>query len=44
MTHLKKIYVENTKLTDPELDDILKHDVSWNAEYCLEKGLVDEII
>ncbi|NBY39434.1 MAG: hypothetical protein EBQ66_00595 [Flavobacteriia bacterium] len=44
MTHLKKIYVEHTKLTDPELDDILKHDVSWNAEYCLEKGLVDEII
>jgi ATP-dependent Clp endopeptidase proteolytic subunit ClpP len=44
MDHLKKIYVENTKLTAEELDDILKHDISWNAEICLEKGLVDEII
>lgn len=44
MTHLKKIYIENTKLTETELDEILKKDISWSAEICLEKGLVDEII
>jgi ATP-dependent Clp protease protease subunit len=44
MKHLKKIYIENTKLKEEELDDILKKDISWSAEICLEKGLVDEII
>ena len=44
MDHLKKIYIDNTKLTNDELDEMLKHDLSWNAELCLEKGLVDEII
>jgi ATP-dependent protease ClpP protease subunit len=44
MKHLKKIYVENTNLSEIELDDILKKDISWSAEICLEKGLVDEII
>ena len=44
MKHLKKIYVENTKIKEDELDDILKKDISWSAEFCLEKGLVDEII
>jgi len=44
MKHLKKIYVENTNLKDNELDDILKKDISWSAEICLEKGLVHEII
>ncbi len=44
MKHLKKIYIENTKLKEDELDEILKKDISWSAEICLEKGLVDEII
>lgn len=44
MKHLKKIYVENTNLKENELDDILKKDISWSAEICLEKGLVHEII
>ena len=44
MKHLKKIYVENTNLKETELDDILKKDISWSAEICLEKGLVHEII
>jgi len=44
MKHLKKIYVENTNLKDTELDDILKKDISWSAEICLEKGLIHEII
>jgi len=44
MTHLKKIYIENTNLKDEELDDILKKDISWSAQICLEKGLVHQII
>jgi len=45
MDHLKKIYLEKTNIKDEnELDEILKKDISWNAQICLEKGLVDEII
>lgn len=44
MEHLKKYYIENTKLTTDELDTILKKDLTWNAQKCLETGLVDEII
>ena len=45
MNHLKKIYLEKTKIkNEDELDELLKKDISWNAELCLEKGLVDEII
>ena len=44
MKHLKKIYLENTNLKEEELDDILKKDISWSADICLEKGLVHEII
>lgn len=45
MEHLKSIYLEKTNIRDEnELDEILKKDISWNAEKCLEKGLVDEII
>lgn len=44
MDHIKSIYAENTKLNLSELDEILKHDLSWNAKICLEKGLVQEII
>jgi ATP-dependent Clp protease protease subunit len=44
MTHLKKIYIDNTNINEEELDDILKKDISWSAEICLEKGLVHEII
>ncbi len=44
MKHIRDYYVKNTKMTAEELDEQLKHDVCWNAEKCLEKGLVDEII
>jgi ATP-dependent Clp endopeptidase proteolytic subunit ClpP len=44
MDHIKSYYIKNTKLTTEELDEQLKKDVAWNAEMCLEKGLVDEII
>jgi ATP-dependent protease ClpP protease subunit len=44
MAMIKKIYVEHTKLKKAELTDILKHDKNWNAQECLEKGLVDEVL
>jgi ATP-dependent protease ClpP protease subunit len=44
MEHIKNYYVSNTKLTREELDVQLAKDLTWNAETCLEKGLVDEII
>jgi ATP-dependent protease ClpP protease subunit len=44
MKKIKKIYSENTKIPKEELDKILKHDIWWEAEKCLEYGLIDEII
>jgi ATP-dependent Clp endopeptidase proteolytic subunit ClpP len=44
MEHLKKYYVKNTKITEEELVEQLRKDTMWNAQKCLEKGLVDEIL
>lgn len=44
MEHIKNWYLSRTKMTTEELEEQLKKDVSWNAQMCLEKGLVDEII
>ena len=44
MEKIKNIYKEHTKIPKKELDNILKHDIWWEAEKCLEYGLVDELI
>ncbi len=44
MDHIKSYYLKRTKITAEELEEQLKKDVTWNAQKCLEKGLVDEII
>ena len=44
MDKIKKIYNEHTKIPKREMDKILKHDLWWEAEKCLQYGLVDEII
>jgi ATP-dependent Clp protease protease subunit len=44
MKKIKNIYREHTKIPKKELDNILKHDLWWEAEKCLEYGLVDELI
>ena len=44
MDHVMGLYVEHTKLTRTQLEKILKRDAIWNAEECLRKGLVDEIM
>lgn len=44
MDHIINYYVENTKITREELEEQLKKDITWNADICLDKGLVNEII
>lgn len=44
MKVIREIYDEHTKIPKKELDKILKHDLWWDAEKCLQYGLVDEII
>ncbi|NBW58267.1 Clp protease ClpP [bacterium] len=41
---IKDIYEQKTNLKRNDLVKILKHDLDWDAEECLERGLVDEII
>ena len=44
METIKNIYKEYTKVPMKNLDEILKHDLLWDAKMCLKYGLVDEII
>ena len=44
MEKIKNIYKQYTKIPKKEMDNILKHDLWWEAEKCLEYGLVDEVI
>ena len=43
MDFIKDIYKKYSEVPMEELDDILKHDIYFNAEKCLEYKLVDEI-
>tara|TARA_Y100001934_G_C12205231_1_gene703249 strand:+ start:399 stop:1049 length:651 start_codon:yes stop_codon:yes gene_type:complete len=44
MKRIKEIYNEKTKIPKTKMDEILKHDLWWDAKTCLRYGLVDEII
>jgi ATP-dependent Clp protease protease subunit len=44
MAMLKKVYLEYTKIPSEMLDEILKHDLYFNAEESIKFGLADEII
>lgn len=44
MRQIKDMYISRTNLTEEQLDEQLRKDEWWNAERCLETGLVDEII
>jgi len=44
MKVLKRIYLDRTKIPAKKLDELLKHDLYFSAEECVEYGLVDEII
>ena len=44
MKSIKNIYKEYTKIPMKKLNEILKHDLFWDANTCLEYGMIDEII
>ena len=44
MKNIKNIYKEYTKIPMKKLNEILKHDLMWDAKTCLEYGMIDEII
>jgi ATP-dependent Clp endopeptidase proteolytic subunit ClpP len=44
METIKNVYKEYTKVPMKKLDEILKHDLLWDAKICLKYGLIDEII
>ena len=44
LEQLKKVVLENTKITEEEYKDIKKDDIWYDAEDGVEKGFVDEII
>jgi len=44
MRIIKEIYDEHTTIPKKKLKEILKHDLWFDAETCLEYGLIDEII
>lgn len=43
MTHLKRVYVENTSIPKKKLADLLKHDLWLNSQVALDYGLADEL-
>ena len=44
MELIKKIYKEHTRVPNDDLDEILKHDLWWDASKCIDNNLVDDII
>ncbi len=44
MQDLKDMYKEYTKLPNKKLEEILNHNLYFNAETCLKYGLVDKVL
>ena len=44
MKTIKDVYKKYTKLPMKKLDEILKHDLMWDAQTCLDYGMIDEIV
>lgn len=44
MERIEKIYLKYTKIPKRDLQEILKHDLWFEADKCLEYGLVDKIV
>ena len=44
MDIIKDVYLKYTKVPSNKLDEILKHDLYFDAKQCLRYGLVDDII
>lgn len=43
MKQIKILYKTYSNITEEEIEELLKHDLWWNADICLENGLVDEL-
>lgn len=43
MDHITAFYTKRTHISKKALEKILTKDIIWNAEECIEKGLVEEI-
>jgi len=41
---IKNLYIEYANVPIDKLDEIMKHDLWWDAETCLEYGLIDTIL
>jgi ATP-dependent protease ClpP protease subunit len=41
MNVLYKLYKEHTTMTDKKIKEVLKHDIWWSSDECIENGLVD---
>lgn len=39
-----EMYLQQTKFKEPELHELLQHDLYLNSSYCLEKGIVDRVL
>ena len=44
METIKNIYLKHTKIPKRKLNEMLKRDLWWDAQTCLQYGLVDDII
>lgn len=44
MTRIKEIYRTHTNVPSKQIDEILKHDLYWDARTCRRHKLVDEIL
>ena len=44
MELIKSIYGEYSKVPEKKIDELLKHDLWWDAKTCLKYGLIDKII
>ena len=42
-TKIRQIYLENTKMSEETLDELLGHEFWLDSDKCLELGLVDII-
>ena len=44
METIKNVYREYTEVPMKKIDEILKHDLMWDATTCLEYGLIDKVV
>ena len=40
---VKKIYLENSKISEADLDELLSHELWLDTETCLERGFIDKV-